>query len=191
MNLDLQSIFSRRSAFVLILANLIPLGGVIFLNWQLTSIIFIYWTESISVGFFNILKMIMIGTHKNELAASLLLIPFFVIHYGLFTAVEGLVIATIFGLPKTPVALPATFLFLSHGYSFIDNFMSKNAHENRVMKKQMFIPYKRVVAVQVFVILGGFAVLKLGTPIIALCILIIAKTAIDILFDSAEHSTSV
>jgi hypothetical protein len=188
VNITLQSIFSRPSAFVLILANLVPLIGLLFFNWQLPSIMLIYWTEGISVGFFNILKMIMIGTHKNELMLSIFTIPFFVIHYGLFTAVQGLLIVALFGIPKTAVVLPATFLFLSHGYSFLDNFMFKNAYEKRKLMTQMFVPYKRMVLQQSIVILGGLAVLWLGTPTIAIVILIIAKMTIDTLAHSGEHS---
>jgi len=47
------------SEIVLILANLIPLFGVLFLGWDLFSILIIYWLESAIIGFYTLLKMAM------------------------------------------------------------------------------------------------------------------------------------
>lgn len=49
------------SAKWLILLNLFPIIGVIFLNWSLAQMIVSYWAESIVIGFFNVLKMMKCG----------------------------------------------------------------------------------------------------------------------------------
>src|SRR3989338_5535015 len=91
------------STISLIIANLIPLMGVLFFNWSLFSILILYWVESAVIGFYTILKMIVSsvfskGERKfsNKLmqtrAVNILYkafmiifqIPFFSIHYGMF-----------------------------------------------------------------------------------------------------------
>jgi hypothetical protein len=41
----------------LVLANLMPLGGVLLLGWDPGALLFVYWLESAVVGFFNVIKM--------------------------------------------------------------------------------------------------------------------------------------
>lgn len=48
----------RASAIALILANLLPLFGVLFLKWDAFSIVALYWAENVVLGAINVLKMI-------------------------------------------------------------------------------------------------------------------------------------
>ena len=48
---------SYGALIALIVANLIPLVGVLFLGWSVWQILIIYWLENGIVGLFNILKM--------------------------------------------------------------------------------------------------------------------------------------
>ena len=41
----------------LLIANAIPLWGVIFLGWDAFYIVLLYWTENLIIGFYNVLKM--------------------------------------------------------------------------------------------------------------------------------------
>lgn len=41
----------------MLLANLMPLAGVLFLGWEPGALLFVYWLESAVVGFFNVIKM--------------------------------------------------------------------------------------------------------------------------------------
>ena len=54
----LNELTSRPSAKVLILANLLPLFGVLFLDWSVFNIVVLYWMENLVLGVINILKMI-------------------------------------------------------------------------------------------------------------------------------------
>ncbi len=100
---------SRPSSVVLILANLIPLLGVVLYDWNVLEILLLYWTESVVIGLINVLRMascqtdnILAGlgvytTGKKILpefqqhmppgvlrAVKFFIIPFFVLHYGGF-----------------------------------------------------------------------------------------------------------
>ena len=46
-----------RSALVLVIANLIPLVGVVFFGWSLLTILVLYWLENGIVGFWNVPKI--------------------------------------------------------------------------------------------------------------------------------------
>ncbi len=95
---------------LLLIANAIPLVGVLLLGWDLFAILVLYWIESGIVGAFNIAKMAMAsagtvpanvtvrGGNMSSLAGmKAFAIPFFVMHYGIFWVVHGVFV--IFGLP--------------------------------------------------------------------------------------------
>lgn len=52
-----QNILAHSSVYALIFANTVPLIGVLFFEWSLFAIIFLYWMENIVIGFFNLLRM--------------------------------------------------------------------------------------------------------------------------------------
>jgi hypothetical protein len=55
------------SVIFLVVANLFPLAGVLFLGWNLSEVLLIYWAESGVVGLYNVFKMIKAsGTSDNE-----------------------------------------------------------------------------------------------------------------------------
>ena len=48
----------RTQAVVsLIVANLIPLYGALFLGWSVGSLVVLYWCETAVIGFYSILKL--------------------------------------------------------------------------------------------------------------------------------------
>ena len=101
---DLASGKIYNSLIVLIIANLIPLFGVLFFGWSSFEILLLYWSESAIIGLFTILKIILakgkpmnfkinkqpvIVTNDADLAKlKLFLIPFFMFHYGMFMIVH-------------------------------------------------------------------------------------------------------
>jgi hypothetical protein len=48
----------KTSALVLVVANCLPLFGVIFLGWDAFAIVVLYWSENVVIGAINVLKMI-------------------------------------------------------------------------------------------------------------------------------------
>jgi hypothetical protein len=90
----------NTSNTMLILANLVPLVGVLFFGWDGKSIIVIYILETVMIGIINALKMLTVyfinGT-KNEPKESpktqnitgLGIVPFFLFHYNFFIFVQS------------------------------------------------------------------------------------------------------
>ena len=55
--------------------------------------------------------------------------------------------------------------------------------------KVMFLPYGRIVVLHITIIFGAFAIMALGSPMIMVLILALAKTGGDMFFHTREHAT--
>src|ERR1041384_8782002 len=71
------------SVSALVIANAVPLAGVLFFGWKVFPLILLYWLENVIVGGFNVLRML---TANPDSPVSWLgkafLIPFFCVHFG-------------------------------------------------------------------------------------------------------------
>ena len=56
------------SGVVLILANLLPLAGVLFWDWGIFNVVVLYWLENVIIGGINILKMLTCAPDMEALA---------------------------------------------------------------------------------------------------------------------------
>ena len=188
------------SGLALIAANLLPLAGVLFFGWDLASVIVLFWAESAVIGFYTALKMAVVGKF-----GALLMVPFFVGHFGGFMAGHFLLIYELFvrgafatgPAPPVRAALYAIFsplwvslaaLFISHGVSFVDNFLGRREYAGTTMNALMMAPYRRIMVMQMALIFGGWIILLLKTPVPALALLILLKTALDFTAHRKEHS---
>jgi hypothetical protein len=186
---------SSSSTLALIVANLIPIAGTLFLGWKLSDVMVLYWAESAVIGFFNLCKIAVIGRWMALLAG-----PFFVGHFGGFMAVHFLFIYTIFveGLQNSTSAggdlgnvaklfiglWPAlAALFASHAFSFFQNFIGRREYLKRTVQNQMSEPYSRIIFMHLILIFGGGVTMFLGetTPVLLIVI------GLKIYFDVKAH----
>jgi hypothetical protein len=95
----------RPSVIALILANLIPVFGVLMLGWQIFPIILLFWTESIIVGIFCMLQLLLISNPRlpdyhysfpKQMLGKIFSILFFALHFGAFTYVQGMAVMFLF-----------------------------------------------------------------------------------------------
>lgn len=186
------------SAVLLVLANLVPVAGAAFLGWSLSDVMVLYWAESAIIGFYNVCKIILIARWFALLAG-----PFFMGHFGGFMAVHFLFIYTLFvkGIGADDAggdlgevwalfaglwpALAA--LFVSHGYSFVTNFLGRQEYRSRTVGNQMSEPYSRIVFMHLVLIFGGFLVMLLGDATPVLMIVIVLKIVFDLRAHRKEH----
>jgi len=100
------------SVVLLVLANLLPVFGVLLLGWDVAAILVLYWIENGIVGALNVPKILlargplsvaMPGLAQVEGAAlnvslpratPLVLAPFFLVHYGMFWLGHGIFVFT-------------------------------------------------------------------------------------------------
>jgi hypothetical protein len=238
-----------RSVALLLVANAIPLIGVVFFGWSLLTILVIYWLENGIVGFWNVPRILLaqgsvvlavpslpdtaaavepsdaartpgfaraLGAARLPGAGRAALAAFFVVHYGVFWFVHGIFVFALplfvggggsfdgCGMPDPQftvdacadpmgqvvwgnVAIAGVALFLSHGASFLFNYIGNAEYLTASPARQMGAAYGRVVVLHLTILLGAFAVAFLGAPIAALLVLVVLKTALDLGLHRREH----
>ena len=208
---------------LLVGVNLIPLVGAIFWGWNVYTLLILYWLENGIVGVFNVAKMSLaqgpLDTRSGAAEAvtsvsRLTLIPFFIVHYGLFWVVHGVFVMSlpmfidigravpIFpsdnGFPGVAddvavgprwdlVAWGALALVISHGASFVLNYIGRGEYRTARLGMLMFAPYARLVALHLTIILGGILSISLGSPVGSVIVHVAIKTAIDLALHIREH----
>jgi hypothetical protein len=124
---------------------------------------------------------------------------FFCLHYGVFWVVHGAFVLT-FGLwapgafdPVDPsaVALGAASLLVSHTASFVVNFVGAEEYREVTPMEQMFRPYGRVFVLHLTIIFGAILVSAFGAPALALAVLVLLKTALDLGAHVRDHRRAV
>ncbi len=177
------------SLLSLLLANMIPIYGVIYSDWSVFNILLLYWSESLIIGFYNVLKMLRIQS-----TSVVVVLPFFLFHYGTFMFVH-LIFLLVFMMTSGEVlknisSLPLAFmsLFISHGISFQTNFVSKKEFERRSVFQQMFQPYQRIMVMHITIVFGGFFVISQGETLSLLFLLVGIKMILDAWAHIREHS---
>jgi hypothetical protein len=188
------------STIALVLANLVPLAGAAFAGWSAYELVLLFWAENVVIGLFQMLRMgsVVVLRRKADKAG---LIPFFLLHYGMFAFVHGMFVTASFGPPaEAPLAQaialllsPSGLLFAllalvaSHGFSFVVHFIGAGEWRDAEMPALMKQPYARVVVLQLTIIGSAFAVVALGEPMVALVLLVVLKTAFDVVAHRREH----
>jgi hypothetical protein len=194
---------------VLVAANLVPLAGVLFWDWNVFALILLFWMENVVVGALFALRMLCADPADAALrAGKLFLVPFFCFHYGMFTAVHGTFVFLLFSSGGYPVDglqllgpalraaadydlwLPIGALAASHLFSFAWNYLYRGEFRRVRLSRLMVQPYGRVAVLHIAIIFGGIAAMALGSPVWALLVLLALKIGLDLKAHLKEHSLS-
>jgi hypothetical protein len=170
------------------------------LGWSVFPIMMLYWMENVVIGCYNVLRMVWCTGKGNvePASAKLFLIPFFCGHYGLFCLVHGFFVYALFGgksfadpnvmssAPLWPTMVRYQLgwallgLVVSHGVSFVDNYLRRGERYRAYFGVLLFQPYVRVVVLHLALLLGACAGLLLGLPNSALVLLVLMKIILDL-----------
>jgi hypothetical protein len=82
---------------------------------------------------------------------------------------------------------PVLCLVVSHGISFIRNYLIGGEYLTLTIGKLMSRPYRRIVLLHVAIIAGGVPIMILGSPVPLLCILVVLKVGVDIWLHTKSH----
>ncbi len=197
------------SVIPLLLVNAIPLVGVLAHHWTVFVVLLLYWCENVVVGAFNVLRMVCAYPQVSiAWVGKLFVIPFFMVHYGMFTFVHGIFVLSLFGGGQThgggggasgvPALIEAVrqaqlgvavaALVGSHRFSFVHNYLANGEYRRVQLTQLMTLPYRRVAVLHITILGGGLLVTALGSPLPALVVLILGKTAIDVATHRAERN---
>ncbi|HEY9143437.1 MAG TPA: DUF6498-containing protein [Arenimonas sp.] len=190
----------RVGGVLAVVANAIPLFGVLLWGWDVGFLMALFWAENLVLGGINVGRMLAADPANPFFwVFKLFLIPFFCVHFGMFTAGHGLFVSQLFthGTDGGDLVMPWELLstFIAHypalpmalaGIALVHvvhtwaDFVSTGAYRRVSPMALMFQPYGRIVVLHVTLIFGGFAVEALGEPLAALVVLLVLKTAIDL-----------
>lgn len=194
---------------LLIAANLFPVFGVWFLGWNATEAFIVYAMETLIVGILTVVKLLIatFARGKDDWYANggssrqsgLFFILFFVLHFGIFAAVQTTIFSQSAGItPANSGGMHFFFKWYTYinkeiGYmlgAFIVSYIARSFipfilnedYKKMSMMVIMFQPYGRIFIQQFTVILGSMF-LSLGIDKAFILIFALIKTAFELFID--------
>jgi hypothetical protein len=201
----------------LIFANIATIGLAILGNWDLATVMFIYWAQSIIIGIFTVVSLLGADTAAlegdlqkpiDERGASdkitsrfvwfykCMLAGFFTLHYGLFHwgyysfIVESGLFGTVnFSDPN--IWLSCGLFFANHFYSHI-TFRHEGSKGAGYVNEQFFTPYRRIIPMHLTIIFGSIVIFALQvfgieSTLPVLVLFLLLKTYSDITAHLIKH----
>lgn len=207
-----DTFWSRISVWTLIASNLVPLYGVWFHDWPVFPIMLLFWLENVVIGVLNVVRMLVAqpvpepGAPPSQ-GAKLFMVPFFCVHYGMFTFVHGIFVFALFAedlfdgvdsasemkdallhaVQSWHLGIALLGLVASHLISFFTNYIGRGEYKRYSLGRLLFQPYGRVVILHLTILGGGFLAMALGSPTWALVILVVLKIVVDLGAHLWEH----
>lgn len=179
------------SVLSLIFANLILLFGVVFFDWNIRDVFYVYFFETIIIGFYSVLHLWQAPPSKLRQITGVTIerlvhIVIFCFIYGVVVAVMGVYLSLIFPLYEadlTRIAPSVVVLFLSHGVSYYVNFLGNREFESQSLIKIFTQPFKRLMFPHLLLVL----ILSLFGTTLPIVMFIIFRTCIDLNMHIWEH----
>ena len=201
----------------LIIANLFTIVLAILGNWDVATVMFIYWAQSVIIGLFTVVSIL--GTDSSVLAVDLqkpvderggvekitprfawaytyMLAGFFTLHYGLFHwgYFTFIVDSGLFGsvnFTDSSIWLSCGFFFANHLYSHI-TYRHEGQKGAGYVNEQFFTPYRRIIPIHLTIIFGSIVILALmvagiSSAMPVLVLFLLLKTYSDISAHRIKH----
>lgn len=214
-------LWSRLLAAALIAANLVVAAITLWRGWGFYEIIIVYWCEAVIIGGYNFARMCMVGLAGRPFGKSIdmdlgsrlflvvVVLGFFVVKFGGFALTLGLLVAAVPAfLQHAPdaagheiwkglravgggVAIAVAVLFVSHGISFVMNFLLRREYENANLLVLLFWPYVRMSLVMLALAAGLIAAKlfsALDTSTAFGIAVVLVKLAADLVMHVVEHA---
>jgi len=191
--INIKKIFKLNlSGFLLILTNIFVIFLAIYEKWDLSTLLWIYWFQSIIIGLFTFIKILNLKnfTTENFYINHRAVEPtkqtknftafFFLIHYGAFHLgyLTFLLKETSFNFSFV-ILLGIVSFASNHLYSFIKNF-KQDTEKKQNIGKVMFFPYARIIPMHIIIVSGLF--FQEG-----LIIFLVLKSIADLIMHQIEH----
>jgi len=201
----------------LIAANLITIILAILGNWDLATVMFIYWAQSIIIGFFTVMSLLLVNISptapgkeqpeqqpggprtiyiQNPWVVRCILVGFFTLPYVIFHWVyySFIVDSGFFGT----VHFSDPAIWVSCGVFFANHLYSYIAYNHRVSLETMdfyeyfLLPYRRIIPMHLTIIFGGILLLILQfigiqSTIPVLVLFLVLKTLTDVAAHIDKH----
>ena len=178
---------SSESAIALVVANLVPLVGVLFFGWNLADLMVLYWVESGVVAFYTVLKIAIVGRLGGPRGGAVLRRSLRRLHGRPFPADLRLFLqeSDAGWLPaRARNCLPSSSPSgrrLPRSSSATACRSSRTSldreYEGATVSGLMTAPYNRIMVMHLTLIFGGWIILLMGMPTGALVILLVSENS--------------
>lgn len=193
----LRKILTDSSTISLLFSNILIIILAIVQRWEITTILWTYWMQSVIIGFFNFLRILSLKNfstisftinHQPALPTpqtKIFTAFFFAIHYGFFHFIYAIFLFQLFSsgqtLDSNYLFLGGLIFFLNHSFSYWQN-KKIDEQETQNIGRLMFAPYARIIPMHLIIVLGAF----IGQSTLLLFLLL--KTVVDILMHTVKHA---
>jgi hypothetical protein len=183
----------RRSDLPHILANLVPLVGVLFFGWNAWWLLALYWIENAAVWVLTTAK-ILFSTSGVETRTKCLIAAVFAGFYGFFLFIHGVFVfafGQVFGergelLEVFQHPWMAWFGVLSLvgglAYQFVEGYLIRGEGRDRPLQAIAEHAGPRMIVLHLTLIFGGWVLLALGSPVGLVAVMVLLKTAAEVFF---------
>lgn len=161
-----RSPWADASLWLLVLSNVATIVLAIVEHWDISTVMWTYWAQSVIIGLINFMRMLalknasMKGIVINGKSAHTMKYTnvsgalFFLAHYGGFHLIYAMFLFAV-GLPDIHVVLSASAIFLvNHLFSYFYN--KANEEKEQSFAELMSRPYLRIIPMHLSIIFGSF-----------------------------------
>jgi hypothetical protein len=156
-------------------------------------------------------RMAMPKTRHSSFAihgGKVLMVPFFLVHYGVFTIVHGVFVVALLGpqgiragmtlgpllgvVTTAAGVVAAVSLAAEHGYLFFTQYVRGGEYRRTAPALQMGAPYPRIIVLHLALLVGGFGAVTTGAraPIVVLLVLLKVGLELTLLGSRPAYSAA-
>lgn len=194
----MRNYFLNSSVLGLLLSNVLVIILAIIQKWDVSTVLWVYWMQSVIIGFFQFLRILSLKkfstgnfTINNRPAlpdtqTKTFTAFFFLFHYGFFHFIYAIFLFNFFTsrpIDFTYLLTGGLIFFLNHLFSYFHN---KITDEQKIQNigKIMFSPYTRIIPMHLIIVFGAI----LGQSTITVFLLL--KTLVDLFMHIIKHNAN-
>ena len=195
----------RLSTLWIVLTNLVPVACVLLFGWKAAVLLILYWSENLIIGAAYAVRIFSSGMAwgRGGQMLTLFLVPFFIVHYGMFCFVHGIFVMLITTIGGGTTLMPAmsipelyarveTLTRTEAGFALslltiaafqtgdLVGWMMRGGPARTNPMTLVFEPYSRIVVLHLGIMGGTVVIIILGQPIWALLALATMKTLVEL-----------
>lgn len=177
----------------ILVGNLVPIFGVLFLGWNAAQILVLFWIENVIIGVLTAPRILASG---RGVPSAWFLTGFFVFHYGFFCGVHLVFVLLLAGgflerqgglfEPLSGALGQPDFLWGVAAVALINlvgqlrDWWLPGLWRDSEPQTEMIRPYGRIIVLHMTILIGAWGVLSLGAPVWAVLILCLMKAALEL-----------
>lgn len=181
------------TAATIVIGNLVPVFGVLFLGWNAAQILVLFWIENVILGVLTAPRILASGRGGPM---AWFMTGFFVIHYGFFCGVHLVFVLLLAGgfmshnagmlEPLSNALTQPAFLWGVAAVALINligqlrDWWLPGLWRDSDPQTEMSRPYGRIMVLHFTILIGAWAVLSVGGPVWAVLILCLMKAALEL-----------